>query len=74
MASRIGSPDYGNLEMAHLLKTNLLGIVSYMSEMLQDIRGRKTTPAKRQIIRAFGALIGHVRDSLLSVAPQVTCL
>ena len=57
--------------MVELLKFNLLGIVSYMSEMLQDIRGKKTTPAKRQIIRAFGALIVQVHDALLSVAPQV---
>lgn len=71
MSSSLGSPDNGNADMVHLLKTNLLGIVSYMSEMLQDIRGRKTTPAKRQIIRAFGGLIVQVRDSLLSVAPQV---
>ncbi|KAH0840168.1 Nop14-like family-domain-containing protein [Lanmaoa asiatica] len=65
------SQDNGNAEMVHLLKTNLLGIVSYMSEMLQDIRGKKTTPAKRQIIRAFGALIVQIRDALPSVATQI---
>lgn len=71
MSLNPGSQDNGNADMVHLLKTNLLGIVSYMSEMLQDIRGKKTIPAKRQIIRAFGALIVHVHDALLSVAPQV---
>ncbi|KAF8138751.1 hypothetical protein EV363DRAFT_1394182 [Boletus edulis] len=71
MSSNPGSQDSGNADMVHLLKTNLLGIVSYMSEMLQDIRGKKATLAKRQIIRAFGALIVQVHDALPSVAPQV---
>lgn len=71
MSLNPGSQDNGNADMVRLLKTNLLGIVSYMSEMLQDIRGKKTTPAKRQIIRAFGGLIVQVHDALLSVAPQV---
>ena len=71
MSSNPGSQDNSNVDMVHLLKTNLLGIVSFMSEMLQDIRGKKTTPAKRQIIRAFGALIVQVHDALPSVASQV---
>lgn len=71
MFSSPGSQDSGNADMVNLLKANLLGIVSFMSEMLQDIRGKKTTPAKRQIIRAFGALIVQVHDALASVAPQV---
>lgn len=71
MSSNLGSQDNSNADMVHLLKSNLLGIVSFMSEMLQDIRGKKTTPAKRQIIRAFGALIVQVHDALPSVAPQV---
>jgi serine/threonine-protein kinase ATR len=71
MSSNPGSQDNGNADMVHLLKANLLGIVSFMTEMLQDIRGKKTTPAKRQIIRAFGALIVQVHDALPSIAPQV---
>ena len=71
MSSNPGSQDNSNVDMVHLLKTNLLGIESFMSEMLQDIRGKKTTPAKRQIIRAFGALIVQVHDALPSVASQV---
>lgn len=72
MSSNPGSQDNSNADMVHLLKSNLLGIVSYMSEMLQDIRGKKTTLAKRQIIRAFGALIVQVHDVLPNVAPQVS--
>ncbi|KAG9317708.1 hypothetical protein JVU11DRAFT_1921 [Chiua virens] len=71
MSLNSGSQDNGNAEMVHLLKTNLLGIVSYMSEMLQDIRGKKTLLAKRQIVRAFGALSVQVRDVLLNIAPQI---
>lgn len=72
MSSNPGSQDNSNADIVHLLKSNLLGIVSYMSEMLQDIRGKKTTLAKRQIIRAFGALIVQVHDVLPNVAPQVS--
>ena len=71
MSSDPGSQDGGNADIIDLLKSNLLGIISYVSEMLQDIRGKKTTSAKRQIIRAFGALIMQVQDALLSVASQV---
>ncbi|KAF9238832.1 hypothetical protein BU15DRAFT_88266 [Melanogaster broomeanus] len=51
--------------------THMLGIVSNMSEMLQDIQGKKTIPAKRQILRGLGALITHVGDAIHTISPQV---
>ncbi|KAF9226785.1 hypothetical protein BS17DRAFT_800749 [Gyrodon lividus] len=66
-----GNRNLPNLDLAALLKTHMLGIVSNMSEMLQDIQGKKTILAKRQILRGLGALITHVGDAIHNIAPQV---
>ncbi|KIJ20461.1 hypothetical protein PAXINDRAFT_174826 [Paxillus involutus ATCC 200175] len=66
-----GSQYMPNLDLAALLKTHMLGIVSNMSEMLQDIQGKKSIPAKRQILRGLGALITHIGDAINNIAPQV---
>ncbi|KIK96405.1 hypothetical protein PAXRUDRAFT_310274 [Paxillus rubicundulus Ve08.2h10] len=66
-----GNQYVPNLDLAALLKTHMLGIVSNMSEMLQDIQGKKSIPAKRQILRGLGALITHVGDAINNIAPQV---
>lgn len=53
------------------LRTYVLGIISHLSDVLQDVKGKKTLEAKSQILRGFAALIICVGPTVNSVAPQV---
>lgn len=54
------------------LKGHMLGLVSSMNETLQDVHGKKTTIAKRQIVRSLGALVRLIGSPISKVAPQVS--
>jgi hypothetical protein len=49
----------------------MLGVVSNINEMLQDVQGKKSMSIKRQILRSFGALVIHIGPAINNVAPQV---
>lgn len=51
----------------------MLGVISDMSDMLQDVQGKKSTGEKQQILRSLGAMIINIGASISNVAPQV-CL
>ncbi|KAA1466566.1 hypothetical protein DENSPDRAFT_811680 [Dentipellis sp. KUC8613] len=58
-------------DLATFLKTHMLGVISHLIDMLQDIQGKKTTESKRQILRSLGALTQILGPSISSVAPQI---
>ncbi|KAH9002229.1 hypothetical protein EDB86DRAFT_3063350 [Lactarius hatsudake] len=53
------------------LKTNILGLISYLVDKLQGVQGRETMAAKQQTLRGFGALVTHVGPEISIVAPQI---
>ncbi|KZT29389.1 hypothetical protein NEOLEDRAFT_1056118 [Neolentinus lepideus HHB14362 ss-1] len=53
------------------LKTHILGIITHMNEMLQEVQGKKSLEAKRQILRSLGAVIVRIGPSVSNVAPQI---
>lgn len=52
----------------------MLGIISNMNDMLQDVQGKKTVAEKRVILRSLGALIIHIGPAISNVAPQVSLI
>jgi serine/threonine-protein kinase ATR len=58
-------------DLGSFLKGYMLGVVSNINEMLQDVQGKKTTASKQQILRSLGALATHIGPAISSVAPQV---
>ncbi|GJJ07321.1 hypothetical protein Clacol_001522 [Clathrus columnatus] len=58
-------------EPASLLGEYLMGVVSHLNEVLQDVHGKKTIAAKQEVMRGLGALIKHVGPQTTTVAPQV---
>ncbi|TFY78245.1 hypothetical protein EWM64_g5764 [Hericium alpestre] len=58
-------------DLAQFLKDHMLGVVSHLIDMLQDIQGKKTTESKRQILRSLGALTSKLGPAISSVAPQM---
>lgn len=63
--------DETALDLGSFLKVHMLGIISYMSEMLQEIKAKATLNFKKQILRSLGALINIIGPSINAVSPQV---
>ena len=66
-----GSRPSFKQDLGEFLKTHMLGILSNMNDMLQDIPGKATVEAKQQILRSLGALVSNIGPCITSVAPQV---
>jgi serine/threonine-protein kinase ATR len=58
-------------DLGAFLKFYMVGIISYLSEVLQDVQGKKSPAAKKQVIRSIGVLVQKVGPSMSSVSPQV---
>ena len=66
-----------NLPPVHpgaFLKTYMLGIISDINDMLQDVQGKKSVTVKRKILRSLGALVSEIGPAINNVAPQVQSL
>jgi serine/threonine-protein kinase ATR len=53
------------------LKTYMLGVVTYVNEMLRDGRGKISVVMKRKILRSLGHMVKLIGPSISTVAPQV---
>jgi serine/threonine-protein kinase ATR len=58
-------------DLGAFLKTYMLGLISVINDMLQDVQGKKSVTAKRQILRSLGALVTLIGPSISNVSPQV---
>ena len=58
-------------DLGAFLKFYMVGIISYLSEVLQDVQGKKSPAAKKQVIRSIDVLVQKVGPSMSSVSPQV---
>lgn len=68
--SKTSRPDEG---LGSYLKPYMLGIISFLNDMLQETQGRMTIEEKCKVIRSFGKLIEHVGDAIMVYSPQVRC-
>jgi serine/threonine-protein kinase ATR len=53
------------------LKTYMLGLISDINDMLQDVQGKKSVNMKRKILRSLGALVQQIGPMISHVSPQV---
>lgn len=58
-------------DIGSFLKPWMLGVISDMNDMLQDVQGKKSIAEKRKILRGLGALVTHIGTAITNVAPQV---
>ncbi|KAF8592595.1 hypothetical protein K439DRAFT_1625944 [Ramaria rubella] len=54
-----------------LLNDYVMGIVSHLNEVLQDVHGKKPLAVKKKVMRSLGALIQQVGSQITTVAPQI---
>ena len=59
------------VHLGAFLKTYMLGLISDINDMLQDVQGKKSVTAKRKILRSLGALVSEIGPAINNVAPQV---
>lgn len=50
----------------------MLGLISDINDMLQDVQGKKPVEIKRKILRSLGALVGQIGPIINNVSPQVS--
>ncbi len=53
------------------LKTYMLGLISDINDMLQDVQGKKSVVTKQKILRSLGALVQQIGPMINHVSPQV---
>ncbi|KAJ3740901.1 hypothetical protein DFH05DRAFT_1404822 [Lentinula detonsa] len=63
--------DSGQGNLGAFLKNYMLGLISNINDMLQDVQGRKSVDAKKKILRSLGVLVSHTGSATASVAPQI---
>ena len=51
----------------------MLGLITHISEMVQEIPRKYSVKAKCGILRSLGALVRHIGPAITNIAPQV-CL
>jgi serine/threonine-protein kinase ATR len=61
------------LDLGAYLKEHMLGLITHISEMVQEIPRKYSIRAKCGILRSLGALVRHIGPSISNIAPQV-CL
>lgn len=49
----------------------MLGVMTNITDMLQELQGKKTVATKCMILRSLGAFVGHIGVSISNIAPQV---
>jgi serine/threonine-protein kinase ATR len=63
--------DASSSDLTAFLKTYMLGVVTYVNEMLRDGRGKISVVMKRKILRSLGHMVKLIGPSISTVAPQV---
>ncbi|KAI5124851.1 hypothetical protein M0805_007285 [Coniferiporia weirii] len=69
-ASTNGHPD-SSQTLGNFLKGYMLGIIAILSDVLQDVQGRKTDDVKRKVLFGLNELVKKVGPSISAVAPQI---
>jgi UME (NUC010) domain len=58
-------------DLATFLKPHILGIMTHLNEVLQEVQGKRSPAYKRQVIRSIGVLVSEVGTPIIAIAPQV---
>lgn len=51
----------------------MLGILTHLNDLLRDVRGKKASENKKQILRSLGPFVQQIGPGISNVAPQVGC-
>ncbi|KAI9000757.1 hypothetical protein BD414DRAFT_405932 [Trametes punicea] len=75
--ARIAAPPKSKLpsgsdeEYTAFLREHMLGVISTLNDMLQEVHGKQSMESKQKILRSFGEFAKQVGASISNVAPQI---
>ncbi|KAF9462064.1 hypothetical protein BDZ94DRAFT_1283268 [Collybia nuda] len=58
-------------DLGAFLKTYMLGVMTNITDMLQELQGKKTVSTKCIILRSLGAFVSHIGAPISNIAPQI---
>ncbi|KAJ3891706.1 NUC010 domain-containing protein, partial [Lentinula edodes] len=58
-------------DLGTFLKNYMLGLISHINDMLQDVQGKKSVDAKKKILKSLGVLMTQIGAATASIAPQI---
>jgi serine/threonine-protein kinase ATR len=58
-------------DVTSLLTTYMLGVVSTINDMLQDLQGKKPASAKQKMLKGLGVFMELVGSPISTISPQV---
>ncbi|KAI0375920.1 hypothetical protein BV20DRAFT_933352 [Pilatotrama ljubarskyi] len=64
-------PSGSDEEFAAFLKEHMLGIISSLNDMLQEVHGKQSIESKQKILRSYGEFAKQVGPAISNVAPQI---
>ncbi|KAF5363593.1 hypothetical protein D9756_000300 [Leucocoprinus leucothites] len=71
VGSTSNNSNQSTVDLSTFLKAHMLGLISQVNDMLQDVQGKKTVAIKRKIIRGLGVLVLQIGPTITYVAPQI---
>ncbi|KAF9534591.1 hypothetical protein CPB83DRAFT_754578 [Crepidotus variabilis] len=57
--------------LGDFLRIHMLGLISNINDVLQDVQGKKSPEMKRKLIRGLGTLIEQIGEPINHVSPQI---
>ncbi|KAI0751060.1 hypothetical protein C8Q80DRAFT_1099585 [Daedaleopsis nitida] len=60
-----------SVEVSAKLKDQMLGIITTLNDMVQEVREKKTPESKQKILRSFGEFARRVGKDVSNVGPQI---
>lgn len=66
VANYVDQTDVGSL-----LRTQMLGTISNLNNMLQDVQMKRPSEAKAKILKSLGPFIEQIGPPISNIAPQV---
>ncbi|KAI0776189.1 hypothetical protein BD413DRAFT_469293 [Trametes elegans] len=69
--SKSKHPSGSEGEYRAFLKEHMLGVISTLNDMLQEVHGRQSIESKQKILRSFGEFAKQVGPAISTVAPQM---
>ncbi|KAI0353102.1 hypothetical protein OH77DRAFT_1497585 [Trametes cingulata] len=70
-SSKSRLPSGSDEEFAAFLKEHMLGIISSLNDMLQEVHGKQSIESKQKILRSYGEFAKQVGPAISNVAPQI---
>lgn len=69
--ARLAPPTEDNTSLGSLIKHHVLGVISRLGDILNDIRDQHTIPEKKRCIKAIEEIIKIGKASTRTARPQV---